>query len=128
VGRDQAGIGGFYEPYASQLIFDDLPVGVVPLRYPESFFCHRCDGISTPKTCPHPTSERESTSQTRIRTAIREGRPLPREILRPEIAELLLAEGNNALNLPPPPVLSRSAPSVPTKSSAVELPLASHPP
>lgn len=103
VGRDQAGVGSLYDPYAAQMIFDDLPVGIVPLRYAESFYCRRCDGISSPKTCPHAPEERERTSQTRIRTAIRDGQPLPQEILRPEIAELLRAGGETVLNLPPSP-------------------------
>lgn len=96
VGRDQAGVGGFYDPYDAHRIFDEMPVGIVPIRYRESFFCRRCAGVASPKTCPHGEADRESTSQTRIRTAIRDGSALPTAILRPEIARFL-AEGDDLL-------------------------------
>ncbi len=128
VGRDQAGVGNYYDPYAAQAIFDELPIGIVPVRYAESFFCRRCDGISSPKTCPHPESDRESTSQTRIRTAIRDGRPLPREILRPEIAEMLRAGGGSLLNLPPPPSVRPIEPIAPATSPGGALRVAAPPP
>jgi sulfate adenylyltransferase len=93
VGRDQAGIGNFYDPYDSHRIFDELPAGIIPLRYREAFYCLRCDGVASPKTCPHSETQRTSASQSRIRQAIREGKPLPESILRPEIRALLLRRG-----------------------------------
>ncbi|HKS59211.1 MAG TPA: sulfate adenylyltransferase [Thermoplasmata archaeon] len=89
VGRDQAGVGDFYDPYDSHRIFDEFPVGVVPLRYYETFFCRRCDTMVSSKTCSHPDSFRVRTSQTQIRRSLVEGQPLPAEILRPEIASML---------------------------------------
>jgi sulfate adenylyltransferase len=89
VGRDQAGVGKYYDPYACHRIFDAFDVGVVPLRYEESFFCHRCGWMASTKTCVHPASDRAATSQTRIREALASGAPLPSEILRPEVAEVL---------------------------------------
>ncbi|MCI4320892.1 MAG: sulfate adenylyltransferase [Thermoplasmata archaeon] len=90
VGRDQAGVGTFYDPYACHRIFDEYSLGIVPLRYREMFYCERCGGMSSDKSCRHPPEVRSRTSQTRVRTALREGRPLPLEILRPEVAEVLL--------------------------------------
>ncbi|HTS33832.1 MAG TPA: sulfate adenylyltransferase [Thermoplasmata archaeon] len=89
VGRDQAGVGKYYEPYACHRIFDAFDVGVVPARYDESFFCRRCGWMASGKTCAHPVSERAETSQSRIRQALASGAPLPPEILRPEVAEIL---------------------------------------
>jgi sulfate adenylyltransferase len=89
VGRDQAGVGKFYDPYACHRIFDAFDVGILPLRYEEAFFCRRCGSTSTSKTCPHPASDRVDTSQTRIRKALAEGGPIPPELLRPEVAEVL---------------------------------------
>ncbi len=89
VGRDQAGVGKYYDPYACHRIFDAFDVGVTPLRYDESFFCRRCGGMASARTCAHPSSERAATSQTRIRAALESGEPLPPEILRPEVAEVL---------------------------------------
>jgi sulfate adenylyltransferase len=89
VGRDQAGVGKFYDPYACHRIFDQFDVGILPLRYEESFYCRRCGSMASTKVCPHPASERVDTSQTRIRKALAEGGEIPVELLRPEVAEIL---------------------------------------
>ncbi len=89
VGRDQAGVGKFYDPYAAHRIFDQYDIGVVPLRYEESFFCRRCGWMASEKVCPHGPAERVATSQTRVREALAKGETLPSEILRPEVAEVL---------------------------------------
>ncbi|MGA8542791.1 MAG: sulfate adenylyltransferase [Thermoplasmata archaeon] len=89
VGRDQAGVGKFYDPYACHRIFDQFDVGVVPLRYEESFYCRSCQSMASTKTCPHPPAARVDTSQTRIRKALQEGGEIPVELLRPEVAVIL---------------------------------------
>ncbi len=89
VGRDQAGVGSFYEPYAAHRIFDEYDVGIVPLRYDESFYCRRCGQTTSSRSCGHPPSDRIDTSQSRIRSALRENGPIPAELLRPEVAEIL---------------------------------------
>ncbi|HEV2520237.1 MAG TPA: sulfate adenylyltransferase [Thermoplasmata archaeon] len=89
VGRDQAGVAGYYAPYDCHRIFDELPVGVVPVRYQEAFFCRRCDTMASLRSCPHPENYHIATSQTRIRGAIVAGEGPPSEILRPEIASML---------------------------------------
>jgi sulfate adenylyltransferase len=89
VGRDQAGVLGIYDPYACHRIFDEMPIGIQPLRYEETFFCRRCGWMATEKCCNHPASERLATSQTAIRAALAEHRPLPVEVIRPEVARVL---------------------------------------
>ena len=89
VGRDQAGVGKYYDPYACHRIFDEFPVDIQPLRYEETFFCRVCGWMATGKTCHHPQTDRVDTSQTRIRKALTEGIAPPREILRPEVFEIL---------------------------------------
>jgi sulfate adenylyltransferase len=91
VGRDQAGVGKYYDPYAAHRVFDQFDIGVTPLRYEESFFCRKCGGTESGKTCAHPASDRIDTSQTRIRRLLQEGGQLPPELLRPEVAEILRA-------------------------------------
>jgi sulfate adenylyltransferase len=94
VGRDQAGVGSYYDPYACHRIFDELTLDdVVPLRYLETFFCRGCGWMATPKTCPHPKEQHVSTAQTLIRQKLKDGEPLPVEILRPEVAKILSAGG-----------------------------------
>lgn len=89
VGRDQAGVGRYYDPYAAHRIFDEYDIGVTPLRYDESFFCRRCGWMASPRTCAHPPEDRVDTSQTRIRKVLADGGELPLELLRPEVAAIL---------------------------------------
>jgi sulfate adenylyltransferase len=89
VGRDQAGVLGIYDPYACHRIFDEFPIGITPLRYEETFFCKRCGWMATQKCCPHPMTDRLSTSQTAIRKALSDHEPLPVDVIRPEVAKIL---------------------------------------
>jgi sulfate adenylyltransferase len=90
VGRDQAGVGKYYDPYACHRIFDEYPdLGIVPLRYDETFFCRKCGWMASGRTCSHPPTDRIDTSQTRIRKLISEGGQLPPELIRPEVAQIL---------------------------------------
>ena len=93
VGRDQAGVGSYYDPYAGHRVFDEFDVGVTPIRYNETFYCSDCKGMTSTKVCPHPESSRVNTSQTRIRRILAEGGEIPHEIIRPEVASIL-ARGN----------------------------------
>jgi sulfate adenylyltransferase len=89
VGRDQAGVGKYYDPFACQKIFDDYPIDVMPLKFAETFFCRECGWMATGKTCAHGPEHRLDTSQTRIREALSRGEALPKEIIRPEVARVL---------------------------------------
>ncbi len=89
VGRDQAGVGKYYDPYACHRIFDEFDVGVVPLRYMETFFCRVCKAMATEKTCPHSAEDHLAVSQTRMRQLLKEGKTLPTEILRSEVINIL---------------------------------------
>ena len=89
VGRDQAGVGKFYDPYACHRIFDQFDVGIIPLRYMETFYCRACRSMATEKTCPHASEQHVSISQTKMRELLKEGKELPPEILRPEVIKVL---------------------------------------
>ena len=89
VGRDQAGVGKYYDPYACHRIFDEFDVGIIPMRYMETFYCRVCKAMATSKTCPHSDEEHLAISQTRMRQLLQEGKELPTEILRPEVIAVL---------------------------------------
>jgi len=55
----------------------------------ETFYFRACGRIATSKTCPHDSSQHVSTSQTKIREMLKDGKKPPTEILRPEVAEVL---------------------------------------
>ncbi len=93
VGRDHAGVGDFYGPYEAQEIFDRFSpgeLGIVPLKFRPAFWCRRCGGMVTEKTCPHPESERVSLSGTALREMLRRGETPPPEVTRPEVARILI--------------------------------------
>jgi len=100
VGRDHAGVGGFYEPYEAQEIFDQFEpaeLGVSVLKLDATFFCQTCETNASRRTCPHDASHRLELSGTRVREMLQSGESLPREFTRPEIAEILrkhYANGN----------------------------------
>lgn len=97
VGRDQAGVGKFYDPYACHRIFDEFDIGIIPLKYMETFYCKLCRSMATEKTCPHSPEDHLSISQTKMREILKEGKDLPTEILRPEVINVL-KKGNVVLD------------------------------
>lgn len=95
VGRDHAGVGRFYEPEAAQRIFeelDELDLGIIPLRFEPVFYCKRCQGMVSEKTCPHPPKERINPSGTLLRELFARGELPPSELVRPEVARIILEE------------------------------------
>jgi len=95
VGRDHAGVGSYYHPYAAQEIFDEFPdLGISPIFFTSFFHCRQCGGVANDKTCPHGEDQHTSFSGTAIRKLLVAGRRPTREIMRPEIADLVLEEEN----------------------------------
>ena len=94
VGRDHAGVGGFYGPYDSQRIFDTLPedaLALRPLRIGATFWCRRCDGMASEKSCPHGADDRLSISGTQVRRILSEGGEIDPHFSRPQVLEVLRA-------------------------------------
>ena len=91
IGRDHAGVGKFYDPFAAQKIFDDYPeLEISPVFFPAFFYCKKCLTYTTPKACPHGDDVKEQISGTALREMIQNGQTPSEFILRPEVAKVIL--------------------------------------
>ncbi len=91
VGRDHAGVGNYYPPYAAQEIFDQFPdLGITPLFFKAFFYCKKCGGVANEKTCPHSGEFHIQFEGTKIREMMKTGEMPSEYLLRPEIARIML--------------------------------------
>lgn len=91
VGRDHAGVGNYYGKYAAHNICDQFNnLGIEILKMPGPYFCKRCNDVTTEGSCSHDQSSRIEINGTLIRKMIGEGKYPPAEMIRGEIAEILL--------------------------------------
>ena len=91
IGRDHAGVGNFYDPFAAHKIFDDYPeLEIQPIFFPAFFYCKKCLTFTNPKVCPHDADAREQISGTKLREMIQNGQSPSEFILRPEVAKVII--------------------------------------
>jgi sulfate adenylyltransferase len=94
VGRDHAGVGNYYGPFDAHHIFDEIPKGsmeTLPLKIDWTFWCYKCGGMASARTCPHDEADRLLVSGTKLRKWLSEGAEVPAEFSRPEVLEILRA-------------------------------------
>ncbi|MFV2055515.1 MAG: sulfate adenylyltransferase [Thiohalomonadales bacterium] len=92
VGRDHAGVGDYYGPFDAHDIFDQIPAGsleTLPLKIDWTFWCEKCGGMASMKTCPHEAKDRLLLSGTKLRKALSEGSEVPDNFSRPEVLTIL---------------------------------------
>jgi sulfate adenylyltransferase len=92
VGRDHAGVGDYYGPFDAQKIFLQIPKDALvlkPLNIDWTFWCYKCGGMASMKTCPHGKQDRLLLSGTMVRKTLSEGKELPAEFSRPEVVVIL---------------------------------------
>ncbi len=92
VGRDHAGVGDTYGPFDAQHIFDTLWEGALEtkaLKIDITFYCTKCLGMATGRTCPHGAEDRVLISGTRQREMLSAGEDIPPEFSRPEVVAVL---------------------------------------
>ncbi len=99
VGRDHAGVGGFYDPMAAQraaAAAADRDLAIQPMFFEETFWCRRCGELASGRTCGHPAPDRLIFSGSWIREQLRTGGAIPPECSRPEVIDVLRAAAGAA--------------------------------
>jgi sulfate adenylyltransferase len=97
IGRDHAGVGDFYGMFEAQDIFDRIPqpedpgkrLLCTPLKIDWTFYCYKCDGMASLRTCPHGKEDRVILSGTMLRKLLSEGGDIPGHFGRDEVLEIL---------------------------------------
>ncbi len=92
VGRDHAGVGSYYGPFDAHRVFDEIPPGSLEtqaLKLGLTFWCYRCGGMASGRTCPHGEADQLQVSGTQLRKWLAEGAAVPAEFSRPEVLEIL---------------------------------------
>jgi sulfate adenylyltransferase len=92
IGRDHAGVGNYYGPFDAQNIWREIPedaleIQMLPIDW--TFWCYKCGGMISMKTCPHGKEDRLFVSGTALRKSLSEGEDIPAEFSRPEVLEIL---------------------------------------
>ncbi len=92
VGRDHAGVGEYYGPFDAQKIFHRIPKDALelkPLPIDWTFYCHKCDGMASMRTCCHGKEDRLMLSGTMLRKMLSEDMEVPDHFSRPEVLTVL---------------------------------------
>jgi sulfate adenylyltransferase len=96
IGRDHAGVGDFYGMFEAQTIFDKIPTPeggkallCTPLKIDWTFYCQKCDGMASLRTCPHGKEDRVLLSGTMLRKGLSEGTVIPDHFGREEVLDIL---------------------------------------
>ena len=92
VGRDHAGVGSYYGPFDAHHIFDQIPRDALetrPMKIDWTFWCYKCGGMASGRTCPHEDADRLLVSGTKLRKWLSEGAEVPPEFSRPEVLAIL---------------------------------------
>lgn len=97
IGRDHAGVGDFYGLFEAQEIFDRIPTPAEegkallckPMKIDWTFYCYKCDGMASLRTCPHTKEDRVILSGTKLRKALSEGAEIPDHFGRDEVLVIL---------------------------------------
>ena len=97
IGRDHAGVGDFYGMFEAQDIFNQIPhpkepgkaLLCTPLKIDWTFYCFKCDGMASLRTCPHGKDDRVNLSGTMLRKGLSEGAPIADHYGREEVLDIL---------------------------------------
>ena len=93
VGRDHTGVGNYYDPYASQIIFDNFPeLGIKIIKFKEIFFSRKLNKYiqENGKFTYDESDKLRIISGSEARAMLLRGEMPPKWFMRPEISNLVL--------------------------------------
>jgi 3'-phosphoadenosine 5'-phosphosulfate synthase len=99
VGRDHAGVGGHYGEGDARAAFEAFSpgeIGIEPLFFEDAFYSSTTGEMATVKTAPGDAEARLAISGTALRALLARGETPPPELVRPEVAAILLDPGSPA--------------------------------
>jgi sulfate adenylyltransferase len=85
-------VGEYYGPFDAQKIFHKIPKDALelkPLPIDWTFYCHKCDGMASMRTCCHGKEDRLMLSGTMLRKMLSEDMEVPDHFSRPEVLAVL---------------------------------------
>ena len=92
VGRDHAGVGSYYHPFAAHEIFKDYEdLGIQPVFFPAFAYCKKCLWYANERNCPHGAEFKEELSGTKMRKMVSSGEIPAPHMMRPEISSLIVS-------------------------------------
>jgi sulfate adenylyltransferase len=91
IGRDHAGVGKYYSPFAAQEIFSNYTdLAIKPIFFPAFYYCKKCLAFTNERACPHNSEFHEQISGTKLRSMIEHGETPSEFILRPEVSKVIM--------------------------------------
>ena len=92
VGRDHAGVGTYYHPFAAHAIFRDYTdLEIEPVFFPSFYYCKKCLSYANERNCPHGPEFREELSGTKMRNMVSSGEIPAEHLMRPEVAKIIIS-------------------------------------
>lgn len=92
IGRDHAGVGKYYSPFAAQEIFSNFTdLEIKPIFFPAFYYCKKCLTFTNERACPHSPEFHEQISGTKLRSMIEAGEAPSEFILRPEVSNVIMS-------------------------------------
>lgn len=92
VGRDHAGVGNYYHPFAAHEIFKEYnDLEIEPVFFPAFYYCKRCLMYSNERNCSHGPEVREELSGTNMRKMVSLGEMPAKHLMRPEVAKIIVS-------------------------------------
>ena len=92
VGRDHAGVGSYYHPFAAHEIFKGYAdLGIEPVFFPAFYYCKKCLSYANERNCPHGPEFREELSGTKMRNMVSSGEIPAEHLMRSEVASIIFS-------------------------------------